>query len=47
MEHLFNCHGEWAAIAAAFSSLPFIKMWVSFHTCNHACKKSNKGKDHA
>lgn len=28
MEHLTNCHGEWNALIAMISSLPFIGIWV-------------------
>ena len=28
MEHLFNCHGEWAALIAFLSSTPLIGVWV-------------------
>lgn len=31
MEHLFNCHGEWAAVMAAFSSFTTYKIyWTSW-----------------
>jgi hypothetical protein len=39
MEHLFNCHGEWAAIMAALTSLPFIKTWF---TARGGCKANNR-----
>jgi hypothetical protein len=28
MEHLTNCHGEWNALFAMLSSLPFIGVYV-------------------
>jgi len=28
MEHLANCHGEWNALIAMISSLPFIGIWA-------------------
>jgi hypothetical protein len=28
MEHLANCHGEWSALIAMISSLPFIGIWA-------------------
>lgn len=28
MEHLTNCHGEWNALFAMFSSLPFVGLWL-------------------
>jgi hypothetical protein len=28
MEHLMNCHGEWAYLASALGSLPFVGMYV-------------------
>tara|TARA_R110000824_G_scaffold29037_2_gene97084 strand:+ start:566 stop:685 length:120 start_codon:yes stop_codon:yes gene_type:complete len=28
MEHLFNCHGEWAAIVAFIGSWPLIGVWI-------------------
>ena len=27
-EHLFNCHGEWAAIIAFLGSAPLVGAWV-------------------
>jgi hypothetical protein len=27
-EHLTNCHGEWNALFAAISSMPFIGLWI-------------------
>ena len=27
-EHLFNCHGEWTAIAAFLGSAPLVGVWV-------------------
>lgn len=29
MEHLFNCHGEWAAVMAAFSSFGALKLYLT------------------
>ena len=31
MEHLLNCHGEWAAVAALIGSWPLIGVWVRTH----------------
>jgi len=28
MEHLMNCHGEWNALIALVSSMPFIGIWA-------------------
>ena len=28
MEHLLNCHGEWAALAGFLSALPFLGTWL-------------------
>ena len=28
MEHLLNCHGEWAAVTALLSSLPLIGTYL-------------------
>ncbi len=28
IEHLSNCHGEWNALIAILSSIPFIGMWM-------------------
>ncbi len=27
MEHLTNCHGEWVALTAVLSSVPFLRIW--------------------
>jgi hypothetical protein len=35
MEHLTNCHGEWNALLAMFSSLPFIGIWARTKLYNH------------
>ena len=29
MEHLFNCHGEWALAAPLAGSVIFIKHWIN------------------
>ena len=29
MEHLLNCHGEWAAVMAAFSSFGALKLYLT------------------
>ncbi len=33
LEHLFNCHGEWQALFAVASSVPFVGYWfrAKFH----------------
>jgi len=28
MEHLFNCHGEWSALAQFAATLPFVGLWL-------------------
>jgi hypothetical protein len=35
MEHLTNCHGEWNALFALISSLPFIGIWAKAKIHNH------------
>lgn len=27
MEHLLNCHGEWAALFSCIASFPVLKYW--------------------
>ena len=27
-EHLSNCHGEWNALFALISSIPFLGVWI-------------------
>ena len=40
MHHLLNCHGEWAAIAATFTSLTTLKLyWNSWRV------KKNENQD--
>ncbi len=33
MEHLFNCHNEWAAVFAAIGGLPFIGLLLKAKLC--------------
>lgn len=28
IEHLSNCHGEWNALIAIISSIPFVGIWI-------------------
>jgi hypothetical protein len=28
MEHLLNCHGEWAMLLAVFANVPFLGLWL-------------------
>jgi hypothetical protein len=41
MEHLLNCHGEWAAVAAFLSAMPFLR------TVFGACRKQDSRSDHS
>jgi hypothetical protein len=36
-EHLFNCHGEWQALFAAASSVPFVGYWIRTKYRNGGC----------
>lgn len=42
MEHLLNCHGEWAAVMAAFSSFTTYKIYFNFYTTK---RKNNESKN--
>ena len=35
MEHLLNCHGEWAAALAVLANLPFVGLWLRSHYHAH------------
>ena len=35
MEHLLNCHGEWTALFAMLSTLPFVGIWARTKLHNH------------
>tara|TARA_Y100000114_G_scaffold133009_1_gene132112 strand:+ start:52 stop:180 length:129 start_codon:yes stop_codon:yes gene_type:complete len=41
MEHLTNCHGEWNALLAMGSSLPFIGFWLKAKIGGGCEKDSN------
>jgi hypothetical protein len=31
MEHLLNCHGEWAMFFTCIGSLPMLRYWYEFN----------------
>jgi hypothetical protein len=36
MEHLLNCHGEWAMALAVLANLPLVGVWVRSRLPAHA-----------
>ncbi len=47
LEHLTNCHGEWNAVIAAASSIPFIGVWIrlKISELNHKDNKTGKANE--
>jgi hypothetical protein len=39
MEHLTNCHGEWNALFALATSLPFLGTYLKYYWRKDECNK--------